>query len=383
MKKVILTISILIFIIVIFSYAIFSSGFLFEDFAEDVATILEENQKQQIELKNSFQVIAEGLKIPWEIAFLPDGRLLATERAGDLAIIVNGNIKRIPVEGVSSVGEGGLLGMALHPNFQENNFLYLYLTYKENDLMKNKVERYVFSQDSLKNKKIILDDIPGSQNHNGGRISFGPDGYLYITTGDAQNSQLAQDKNSLAGKILRVADDGKIPKDNPFDNSIFSLGHRNVQGIGWDTSGNLWATEHGRSGVLSGFDELNLIKKGNNYGWPLIQGDEIKEGMRLPVIHSGPTKTWAPAGLIFLNGKLYFGGLKGQALYEVLVDVENVKDFRENFLGQFGRIRAVVKDSQNNIYIATSNTDGRGEPLKGDDKIIKIISDFSMQTTPQ
>ncbi|MBI4038795.1 PQQ-dependent sugar dehydrogenase, partial [Candidatus Daviesbacteria bacterium] len=156
--------------------------------------------------------------------------------------------------------------------------------------------------------------------------------------------------------------------DNPFQNAVYSYGHRNPQGLAWDKDGNLWATEHGRSGSLSGFDELNLIEKGKNYGWPLIQGDETREGMVSPVIHSGADKTWAPAGAAFLNGKIYFGGLRGEALFEYDLVQKSMKEY---FKGQFGRIRAVaVKNGF--LYITTSNTDGRGNLRAGDDKMIKI-----------
>ena len=211
--------------------------------------------------KPDVEIIAENLKIPWEIAFLPEGDLLATERPGTLKRI--GKEGRVyNIEGVEHIGEGGLLGMALHPQFAENRWIYLYLTTKTGDELKNRVERYYFQNNRLSDKKIIIDGIPGAAYHDGGRIAFGPDGNLYITTGDAGNSQLAQDVNSFAGKILHLKDDGSVPSDNPFGNAVWSYGHRNPQGLAWDDQGRLWATEHGRSGVLSGFDEFNLIEKG-------------------------------------------------------------------------------------------------------------------------
>jgi glucose/arabinose dehydrogenase len=185
---------------------------------------------------------------------------------------------------VHHAGEGGLLGMALHPRFDEHHWIYLYLTTVSDGGAENRVERYTFENDRLSDKKIIIDKIPGANYHDGGRIAFSPDGYLYITTGDAGKSNLAQATDSLAGKILRVHDDGSIPLDNPFHNAVWSYGHRNSQGLAWDDRGRLWATEHGRSGILSGFDELNLIEKGKNYGWPVIQGDESREGMERPIV---------------------------------------------------------------------------------------------------
>lgn len=328
--------------------------------------------KECLGIEGPIEIIAQNLKIPWEVVFISDTTTLVTERPGNLVILKDNNVERIPIQGVYHVGEGGLLGMALHPDFSKNSFLYLYLTYKDGNNIKNKVERYFFKDETLSDKKVIIDNIPGSTNHNGGRIIFGPGKYLYITTGDSGNSELAQSTNSLAGKILRLNDDGTIPKDNPFKNAVYSYGHRNPQGLAFDDKDRLWATEHGRSGILSGFDELNLIEKGKNYGWPVIQGDDIKQGMESPTVHSGATKTWAPSGMAFLNGKLFFGGLRGQALYEVHISSSSEINFKEKFLNQFGRIRAVAIDSSGDIYITTSNTDGRGKPSEGDDKLIKI-----------
>lgn len=327
--------------------------------------------QEGIKIDAGFEIVAENLAIPWEIAFLPDGDLLVTERPGTLKRI--GKEGRVyDIEGVEHVGEGGLLGMTLHPQFQENRWLYLYLTTKDESGLINRVDRYRFENDHLSEKKTIIDKIPGAAYHDGGRIVFGPDGYLYITTGDASRSNLAQDIDSLAGKILRLKDDGLIPPDNPFGNAVYSYGHRNPQGLAWDNKGRLWATEHGRSGILSGLDELNLIEKGKNYGWPVIQGDETRAGMELPVAQSGPDATWAPAGVAFLNGSLFFGGLRGESLYEAKILNENKVSLRVYFQQEFGRIRAVALGPDGYIYIATSNTDGRGEPRLNDDKIIKI-----------
>ena len=276
------------------------------------------------------------------------------------------------IEGVEHKGEGGLLGMVLHPRFSENRWIYLYLTTKNDSGLINRVERYRFEKDRLAEKKIIIDNIPGASYHDGGRIAFGPDNYFYITTGDAGNSNLAQDINSLAGKILRLKEDGSIPKDNPFGNAVYSYGHRNSQGLAWDNQGRLWATEHGRSGVLSGLDELNLIEKGKNYGWPEIQGDEKKTGMETPIVQSGADETWAPAGMAYWNGSLFFAGLRGESLYEVKILDNNKVSLKAHFRREFGRIRTVVLGPDGYFYITTSNTDGRGDPKPNDDKIIRI-----------
>jgi len=192
---------------------------------------------------------------------------------------------------------------------------------------------------------------------------------------DSWHSELAQDINSLAGKILRLRDDGTYPEDNPFRNAVYSYGHRNPQGLAWDSDGNLWSTEHGRSGKLSGMDELNLIEKGKNYGWPIIQGDESRDEMITPKVNSGPDETWAPAGMAFYDNSLFFSGLRGETLYEAKIENGNVVELKAHFRKEFGRLRAVVIGPNDNLYISTSNTDGRGKERSGDDKIIKIPLD--------
>ena len=219
---------------------------------------------------------------------------------------------------------------------------------------------------------VIVDRIPGAANHNGGRIKFGQDRLLYIATGDAQEPSRAQDTNSLAGKILRVTDAGQPAAGNSFNNAVYSYGHRNVQGLAWDQNGTLWATEHGRSGALSGLDELNLIVLGKNYGWPEIAGDETRVGMEAPVKHSGATVTWAPAGAAFWQEKLYFGGLRGQALYEAVISRNKVTALNELLKGELGRIREVITGPDGGLYITTSNRDGRGQPQETDDRIIRL-----------
>lgn len=319
----------------------------------------------------NYEIVASDLYVPWDIAVLPDGRLLVTERNGNL-VIQGETITRVVVPGVFEAGEGGLTGIAVHPNFSENSSLYLLATTKKGNSIINRVTRYRFREEALEEPIVIVDDIPGARNHNGGRLRFGPDGFLYITTGDASDSSLAQDRTSLAGKILRVRDDGTIPENNPFGTAVYSYGHRNPQGIAWDSAGRLWETEHGRSGALSGYDEINLIQPGGNYGWPLIEGDETREGMIGPVLHSGPDTTWAPSGMAFISNSLYFGGLRGQGLYELpLHSNGDIGSLRKHFDHELGRLRAVtaVGDS---LLVGTSNQDGRGTPDPDDDRVLHI-----------
>lgn len=317
--------------------------------------------------------IAGGLNIPWDLAFLDDGFLI-TERVGNLIHLKKDGTKiSIKLPHPVPKGEGGLLGIILHPQFKENNFLYLYMTTAEDKVgTKNAVFRYKFSDDTLTDEKVIIKDIPGALYHDGGRMEFGPDGYLYITTGDATKSAIAQDLNSLGGKILRLYDDGRVPEDNPFKTAVYSYGHRNPQGLAWDASGRLWETEHGRSGVTTGMDELNLIEKSKNYGWPAIEGDKTKEGMVTPVINSGASDTWAPASALYYNGSIFFGGLKGEALYEAVLDGVGVKELKTHLKGEYGRIRTIRLGPDGMFYVTTSNRDGRGKPTVDDDRLIRI-----------
>ena len=273
------------------------------------------------------EAIVEGLRVPWEVVVLPGGEFLVTERPGSL-LRIGEDRQTIEIQGVADRGEGGLLGLALHPDFEENGWVYLYLTSAEGGALMNRVERYALEDSTLSERTVILEGIPGAANHDGGRIVFGPDGMLYVSTGDAGVPKRAQDTQNLAGKILRVTDEGAIPSDNPFGNAVYSYGHRNVQGLVWDEVGRLWATEHGRSGIRSGYDELNRIEKGANYGWPEVEGDETAEGIVAPEIHSGASETWAPAGIAYAAGRVFFAGLRGETLYSADVSGGGAHDLR-------------------------------------------------------
>lgn len=319
--------------------------------------------------QTSPEVIADNLQIPWSLVFLPDKSILFTERPGRVRLISSTNLLQespaFVVKDVKTIGEGGLLGLVIHPNFAKNHYLYLYYTYSGNeDQTENKVVRYTYTNGVFSNEKVIVDKIPGSANHNGGRLKFGPDGFLYITTGDSQNPSLAQDKASLAGKILRVTDDGKNAPGNPFGNLIYSYGHRNPQGLAWDSEGRLWSTEHGSSAG----DEVNLIKIGKNYGWPTITKSETKAGMETPTLNSG-SDTWAPSGLVYQKPYLYFAGLRSSNLFRLGTNTMKLDVLLK---GKYGRLRDVTVGPDGFLYITTSNMDGRALTHLDGDKIIRI-----------
>ena len=231
----------------------------------------------------------------------------------------------------------------------------MYLTSTQGLNIVNRVERYVYKDHTLSERVLILEGIRGAAIHDGGRIKFGPDGMLYITTGDAGVTSLSQDLSSLNGKILRVEDDGSIPADNPFGTAVWSYGHRNPQGLAWDSLGRLWATEHGPSGAESGQDEVNLIKKGQNYGWPVIRGAQVQEGMVTAVIESGARDTWAPSGAVIVNDVLYYAGLRSQGLYKVPLEGMSLEKLEVLYKGEYGRLRNVVLGADGRLYLMTSN----------------------------
>ncbi|MFC1988565.1 PQQ-dependent sugar dehydrogenase [Chloroflexota bacterium] len=335
------------------------------------------------------EVVAAGLDTPWAIDFATDGRIFLTERPGRVRIIKNGRLLDEPwfAVDIARGGESGLLGLALDHHFGQNRFVYLAYTYRdENGRFRNRLVRLKDdpSNDKGEVDRILVDGVLGASNHDGGRVRFGPDDKLYWTTGDAQDAELAQDLTSLNGKILRLNTDGTVPGDNPFPGSmIYSYGHRNPQGLAWQPgTEHLYATEHGPSGFQgSGQDEVNYIQAGNNYGWPAITGDEVQEGMVSPVIQSGRSETWAPGGAAFVvggpwDGSLLFVGLRGQTLYRLSLDInepEKALYFDRLLSGEYGRLRDVAQGPDGAIYILTSNRDGRGNPEKDDDKVLRLV----------
>jgi glucose/arabinose dehydrogenase len=317
--------------------------------------------------------VAENLTIPWEVVFLPDGELLVTERPGQLRLLKSG--VELSVPDVESTGEGGLLGATLHPDFVTNNWLYVYKTTEDGLGLRNRIVRYVLRDNTLTRDRVIIDDVPGAMYHDGGRITFGPDGYLYVTVGDALERNEAANPDSLEGTLLRLTAEGEPAPGNPFGTAVYSYGHRNAQGLAWDNDGRLWSSEHGRSVGGSGFDEINLIQPGGNYGWPDSQGDTVAAGTIAPARHSTADVTWAPGGLAYHDGSLYMPGLRGQTLYEAVLEGDEIVAWHEHFVGEYGRLRTVVVGPDGLLYLTTSNRDGRlqGEqPAATDDRIIRI-----------
>lgn len=313
--------------------------------------------------RNQMDIIAENLDTPWAIDFLPDDRMIFTERSGQVSILENGTRKVIGTINVVEMGESGLMGIAVDPEFNVNKYVYLYYTSQNG----NRLSRFIFNE-KLENETVLIDNIPSGQIHNGGRIKFGPDAKLYITTGEANNPPLAQDVNSTGGKILRVNKDGSIPADNPFDNYVYSYGHRDPQGITWNPlTKEMYSSEHGATRN----DEINIIEKGGNYGWPLYQGNESAPGYIKPLIVYTDF-TLAPSGIVYYNGNLYVAGLRGNQLRRIGISTDgNSVTGEEALFTNLGRIREVV-EHKGYFYISTSNKDGRGIPQSGDDKIIRI-----------
>lgn len=338
--------------------------------------IIENIQKREI-IEYEVVEIARDLYVPWDIEFTSSERMLVTERNGQIREIVNDKLSEnilYKFSDVSSNAEEGLMGMALHPNYRNNKYIYVCYAYSTEGGIQDRIVRLTDKQSELIFDRIILDNIPAARFHAGCRIAFGPDGFLYITTGDATDKNIAQDKNSLGGKILKVDKNGQGLE-------VFSLGHRNAQGIDWDKNGNLYSSEHGPSGFdgPGGGDELNLIIKGGNYGWPIVSHDKSREGLISPLIQWTPAI--APGSLLVyksdvlpqFTGDIFIGGLRGEGIYRVILKNGQIGKW-EKIVEGFGRIREVMEGPDGSIYFTTSNRDGRGSLNEGDDKIFKITS---------
>lgn len=303
------------------------------------------------------ETLLTDLDTPWALDFLPDNSLVFTQRPGIIMHFKDGVLTEIGKPNSIETSESGLLGIAVDPQYNQNHYIYVYYTYQTGEELKNRVSRFTFAE-TLKDETVILDNIPGQRNHDGGRIKFGPDGKLYIGTGDALESPLSQDIHSLAGKILRINSDGSIPNDNPFGNEVWSYGHRNVQGLAWK-NGQLYASEHGQSSN----DEINIIDRGKNYGWPDVECTATRNDVINP-IRCFSEFTLAPSGMDFLNDDLYIAGLRG-------TQIRKIGTTEEELFSDLGRVREVVTNN-NKLYVFTNNRDGRGIPRPNDDKLLVI-----------
>src|SRR3989440_748517 len=342
----------------------------------------------------SFRVetVVSNLEVPWSIVFTPDGRMLFTERPGRVRVFENGRLRPEPlavIPDVEPTGESGLMGLALHPQFSQNHLLYLAYAYRSSGDERVRVVRFREAGNGLTDRKLIIEDIPAAQFHAGTRLRFGPDGKLYVTTGDATTREIAQRLDSLGGKNLRLNDDGTVPPDNPFVNQpnarpeIWTYGHRNSQGIDWQPGTDLlFETEHGPSGFdgPGGGDEGNIVERGKNYGWPVIHHRATKEGMESPLLEYTPA--CAPASGAFyrgsalaqFKGNFFFGCLAGRGLQRVVLDGRRVVTQERLLEKQYGRIRDVTEGPDGALYFFRSNRARRGSPALAADHSIGRVA---------
>ncbi|WP_026540211.1 PQQ-dependent sugar dehydrogenase [Paenarthrobacter nicotinovorans] len=296
-----------------------------------------------------------GLQLPWSVVFLPDGTAVVSERdSAQVKAIRDGQARTVgEVPGVEPGGEGGLLGLALSPSFGSDRWLYAYFT----SATDNRIARMTLMQGpdgslSLGEPEVVFSGISKASTHNGGRIRFGPDGFLYAGTGDSQRREQPQDINALGGKILRLTPDGRPAPGNPFgDNPVFSYGHRNVQGLAWDNEGRLWASEFGPDVD----DELNLITPGGNYGWPTVTGAPGRSGLIDAKVVWPSTSEASPSGLEIVGNVAYTGALRGQRLWSVPLDEETAGKPVAYFTGQYGRLRDVARAPDGTLWVISNN----------------------------
>jgi aldose sugar dehydrogenase len=338
--------------------------------------------------------LVTGLDVPWDLAFAADGRTFAAERSGRIRVIEEGRLRPEPwaTLDVAQRSEMGLMGLALHPDFAENGYLYVVGTFAAEEGLENRVYRFTERGERGTEPRMILGGMPAARFHAGAALRFGPDGFLYVSVGDATRPAASQEMSTLAGKILRVDENGGVPADNPFPGTpIFALGLRNPQGLAWHPeTGELFASDHGPSGLPQerfrrGRDELNVIIAGGNYGWPEAAGDEGGEAFLRPLVEWTPGI--APAGIDFYTGpseawrgSLFVGGLAGARLVRVVVERSRDRPTgwdavaqESLFQGEWGRIRVVRMGPDGYLYIATSNRDGRGNPSPADDVLLRLL----------
>lgn len=313
--------------------------------------------------------VATGLAVPWSIAFLPDGTALVSERdkADVVAVPPRGGSWRTVghLREAAPNGEAGLLGLAVSPNFERDSLVYAYLSTGSD----NRVVRMTYDGRRLGTPQVVLSGIPVGVIHDGGRLAFGPDGYLYVSTGETGDRQLAQNPDSLGGKILRITADGRPAPGNPVKGSpVWTMGHRNVEGLAFDDRGRLWASELGQSS----WDELNRIEKARNYGWPLVEGRGDLADYRDPFAQ-WRTSEASPSGLAYADGALWMACLAGRRLWRIPVHRDGTIGTPEDFfVGTYGRLRAVTLAPDGMLWLATSNRDGRGAPAPQDDRILRV-----------
>src|SRR6478735_8996420 len=323
------------------------------------------------------RTVATGIDVPWGLARLPDGTVLVSARDSyriyrlDVGRALLTQVGTVPgvVSNVSQQGEAGLLGIAVSPSFARDRLVYAYYsTASDNRVAAIPWDASRPAGQQLGTPRVLVSGIPHNVHHNGGRLAFGPDGYLYATTGEAQQPALAQDKSSLGGKILRMTTAGRPAPGNPFGTLVWSYGHRNVQGIAWDAAGRLWASEFGDHSE----DELNLIRPGLNYGWPQTEGRTNVPGITGPVAQWGPPED-SPSGIAIAQGSVWMAALRGQRLWRIPLDgTATAAAPQDFFVGRFGRLRSVLAVGPDTLLVTTSNRDGRQSPGAGDDRMLLV-----------
>ena len=325
------------------------------------------------------QTLATGLRIPWSLAFAPDGRLFITERPGRVRVYQGGQLLAEPALTLSDVftdGESGILGLTLDPDFTTTRHVFLTYTAIGARGPVQRLMRYREVDNRLGEGVVLLDDVPAANIHNGSRVKFGPDGRLYVSLGDVAVPSVAQDVASLNGKILRLNADGTSAPGNRFSSPVYSFGHRNPQGMDWHpVTGDLWATEHGQTGN----DEVNVIDSGVNYGWPIIEADQTRPDMAAPIVFYNPAV--APSGAAFYRGtaipafrnQLFVATLRGMAIIRLTVDGRRVTGQERLLENRYGRLRDVVSGPDGYLYFCTSNRDGRTTPVAEDDRLLRIV----------